>query len=194
MEEVTIPISIARRVKLLLDKREQSKRREVNAKIGLALKLKHHSLNKESEDLSLKDKLIKALDEGSEIKTLKQVLKLKDLCIDIDRPIGKFRGGQDWSGMTYPINYGELRGLVNPSDGDPWDVVVPGPTTPKNSLKVSRIIGYIPFSDGNHKLIATQADNTHVNIKQLLEFVKRRRKQSEKNNDSVEIKDPVLLA
>ena len=137
--------------------------------------------------------LREAKENGGKVKTLKEVLKMKNFLIKVDRPIGKYRGGKDWAGMVYPVNYGEIPNIINPSDGDPWDVLVPGPITPKKTIRVKKIIGYVPLSDGNHKLIGTYKAKTRINLKQVMEYVKRRRRQSVKNADDHVVKDIVIL-
>jgi len=146
---------------------------------------------KKPDDLRSK-KLKEALAAGGKLKTLEQVLKLRNFKMKVDRPVGKYKGGKSWAGMVYPINYGEIPGLINPADGDPWDIIVPGPIKPKKSIRVSSIIGYVPLTDGNHKLIGLAKAKTRVNLKQIREFVKRRRRQAIKNNDRHEVLDAVI--
>lgn len=58
-------------------------------------------------------------------------------------------------------NYGEIIDTINPSDGDPWDIIVPG----YNSLDtdtlytIKQLEGVIVMPNGNHKLIV----NIHIN-------------------------------
>jgi hypothetical protein len=52
-------------------------------------------------------------------------------------------------------NYGEIRGFKNPSDGDCWDIFVPGYDTPLpcyQSFGVERLLGVVMVPNGNHKL------------------------------------------
>lgn len=52
-------------------------------------------------------------------------------------------------------NYGELVGFINKSDGDRWDVIVPGyKSLSINKLyKFKNLEGVILLPNGNHKLI-----------------------------------------
>lgn len=134
-----------------------------------------------------------AIAAGGKEVSLEKILKKKNFTANIDRPIGKYRGGKGWAGMVYPINYGEIPGLINPNDGDPWDIIIPGPVTPKKKLKVRKIIGYVPLSDGNHKLIGVNKAKTRINLRQVIEFVKRRERQGLKNGDKTTVDCPVII-
>ena len=52
-------------------------------------------------------------------------------------------------------NYGDIPGYINPADGDPWDVIVPG--YPRLSIGKQLVIksleGVLLLENGNHKLI-----------------------------------------
>ena len=52
-------------------------------------------------------------------------------------------------------NYGEITNTINPSDGDPWDIVVPGypPLDINVPYKIRKLEGVIIMPNGNHKLI-----------------------------------------
>tara|TARA_B100001564_G_C20609757_1_gene657003 strand:- start:187 stop:537 length:351 start_codon:yes stop_codon:yes gene_type:complete len=52
-------------------------------------------------------------------------------------------------------NYGDIPGKINRSDGDPWDVIVPGyPKLRRDTpMKTRRLEGVIMFNNGNHKLV-----------------------------------------
>lgn len=52
-------------------------------------------------------------------------------------------------------NYGEIPAFINPADGDPWDVIVPGyPLLPTNTPFASKhFMGVFVLPNGNHKLI-----------------------------------------
>lgn len=53
------------------------------------------------------------------------------------------------------LNYGEIPGLYNLADGDPWDVFAPGyeKIIPINKpYKVKEIIGIFMLENGNHKI------------------------------------------
>ena len=147
---------------------------------------------KKLADLRSKNKA-EALAAGGKEVSIKDILRKKNFTAEIDRPIGKYRGGKGWAGMVYPINYGEIPGLINPNDGDPWDIIIPGPVTPKKKIKVRKIIGYVPLTDGNHKLIGVHKAKTRINLKQVVEFIKRRKRQGEKNGDVTKVLDPVII-
>jgi inorganic pyrophosphatase len=52
-------------------------------------------------------------------------------------------------------NYGEIPNTLNPADGDPWDVIVPGypPLEIGKMYKIKKLDGIIVMPHGNHKLI-----------------------------------------
>lgn len=59
------------------------------------------------------------------------------------------------------VNYGEIVHLLNPSDGDCWDVFFPGvrsPLDPDQEYCVERVLGILLTPNGNHK-IAIQVSN-----------------------------------
>ena len=68
-------------------------------------------------------------------------------------------------------NYGEIPGFINKSDGDPWDVIVPGYNTlPVNKkLKIKNVEGVIFLPNGNHKIII----NVHTNEKRKCKNIKK---------------------
>ena len=70
-----------------------------------------------------------------------------------------------------------IKGQINPSDGDPWDVIVPGIKSPLKKVKVSKIVGMVPLSSGNHKLIGLPKGHKAIDKDQVKEFVKRRQEQ-----------------
>ena len=52
-------------------------------------------------------------------------------------------------------NYGDIPGLINKSDGDPWDVFAPGydvAITKKTPLHIGKVIGIFFLENGNHKI------------------------------------------
>lgn len=164
-------------------------------KSNLGSQAKSRLLSKSAEDNqeTLKQKIKEALARGDNKATLEQALKATDFVANIDRPIGTVRRGKGWAGMTYPVNYGEIPGLLNPKDGDNWDVLVPGPKRPRKKIAIEKIVGYIPFADGNHKLIGLPKGSDKIDTKQLLEYLKRRRGQDERNGSRSKIEDPVML-
>jgi len=52
-------------------------------------------------------------------------------------------------------NYGEIINTINPSDGDPWDIIVPGyeKLEINKEYKIKKLEGVIEMPNGNHKLI-----------------------------------------
>ena len=89
--------------------------------------------------------------------TMLHIIKHKPVTIHLERRKAKYRFGI--------LNYGEIlcfqnnlkyNSCINVSDGDPWDVIVPGYTVslPKYTpFKITKIIGVIEMLNGNHKLI-----------------------------------------
>lgn len=84
-------------------------------------------------------------------------------------------------------NYGEIPGLTNASDGDPWDVLVPGlsrrlPTGHPHVVK--RVLGIFLLENGNHKICvsiygtnfdaARAAEEIKKYVDQYCFFTKRR--------------------
>lgn len=52
-------------------------------------------------------------------------------------------------------NYGELPGLLNKADGDPWDIFAPGYSQKFEFNKqyiIERVIGVYILENGNHKI------------------------------------------
>lgn len=52
-------------------------------------------------------------------------------------------------------NYGDIPGLYNKSDGDPWDVFAPGYSytlSTSNSYRIKKILGILLLENGNHKI------------------------------------------
>ena len=59
-------------------------------------------------------------------------------------------------------NYGEIPGLINASDGDPWDVLVPGlgkHLPVGRPYMVKRVLGIFLLENGNHKLCVSVYDS-----------------------------------
>ena len=58
-------------------------------------------------------------------------------------------------------NYGEILDTLNPNDGDPWDVIVPGyPSLQTDTVyHISTFEGVIIMPNGNHKLIVNIQSN-----------------------------------
>jgi len=80
----------------------------------------------------------------------------------IDRVLGEIKEGKikctfEDRPKKYKIvnNYGDIPGMYNKADGDPWDVFAPGyeRTLPFNKMyKVKSVIGVLLLEDGNHKI------------------------------------------
>lgn len=53
-------------------------------------------------------------------------------------------------------NYGDIPGLYNRADGDPWDVFAPGYKYRALQIDkpylIKRVVGYLRLDDGNHKI------------------------------------------
>lgn len=86
-------------------------------------------------------------DHSKIFSTLNHVLSQKKLSVVFEQRPRKF--------MCSTTNYGEIPGMYNAADGDPWDVFTPGQTrrlqrgTP---YKVKRILGVVKVENGNHKI------------------------------------------
>ena len=68
-------------------------------------------------------------------------------CIKLEQRPTKYMFGTN--------NYGEIQDTLNPSDGDPWDVIVPGYSALNTDsiYNISQFEGVIIMPNGNHKLI-----------------------------------------
>ena len=75
-----------------------------------------------------------------EIKNKKMICKLES------RPI-KYMFGTN--------NYGEILDTINPSDKDPWDVIIPGYKSfdINKTYSIKKLEGVIFMPNGNHKLV-----------------------------------------
>ncbi len=53
-------------------------------------------------------------------------------------------------------NYGDIPGVYNRADGDPWDIFAPGYNYKELKInreyRIKRVIGYLKLDDGNHKI------------------------------------------
>jgi hypothetical protein len=125
--------------------------------------------------------------------SLNQVLKKKKFNVYFDRPYGHKHGGDEFVGMTYPINYGNIKDAINPADGEKWDIVVPGPKAPLKQAVVDRIVGYVPVSNGNHKLIGLTKGQSSIDKAQVMEFVRRRQDQGAMDMSKHRIGNPVYF-
>lgn len=57
--------------------------------------------------------------------------------------------------MFGATNYGEVPGMINEADGDPWDVFTPGLTRRLDVSKnysVKSVLGVVLMANGNHKI------------------------------------------
>ena len=59
-------------------------------------------------------------------------------------------------------NYGEIPGLINASDGDPWDVLVPGlgkHLSLGRPYMIKNVLGIYLLENGNHKICVSVYDS-----------------------------------
>lgn len=63
---------------------------------------------------------------------------------------------------TYGVaNYGEILNLMNPSDGDLWDVFLPGYSQPLDkamNYQIEKVFGVLLTPNGNHKIAVSIKD------------------------------------
>ena len=98
-------------------------------------------------------------------KVLKDIKEGKTKCKFEDRP-KKYK---------YVNNYGDIPGMYNRADGDPWDVFAPGyeRTLPFEKLyKVRGIMGILVLENGNHK-IAVRLNATGYNPDKVERDIKK---------------------
>ena len=77
--------------------------------------------------------------------------------------------------MFGTLNYGEIKGWYNKSDGDCWDVFVPGMKRhlPLNTpMKINNILGVLFLENGNHK-IAIQVYHPNYDVNAAKEEITR---------------------
>lgn len=68
-------------------------------------------------------------------------------------------------------NYGEILHTINPADGDPWDIIVPGYEKLEIDKEyiIKKLEGVIEMPNGNHKLIVDIfTNNIRFNNKHIL--------------------------
>jgi len=108
-----------------------------------------------------------------------------NLKASIDRPLGSKHGRKGMHKMKFNINYGNFPKLINPADGEPWDVIVPGEYKPKKKIKINKIIGMVPMKNGNHKLIGLPKGHsfTDKHKEQVKEYISLKRNQEVINNE-----------
>jgi|TARA_R110000851_G_scaffold46640_3_gene113471 inorganic pyrophosphatase len=108
-----------------------------------------------------------------------------NLRASIDRPLGYKHGKKGMHKMEFNINYGNFPKLINPADGEPWDVVIPGIHKSEKKIKVGKIIGMVPMRNGNHKLIGLPKGHTFTDKHkdQVKEYISRKRNQEVINNE-----------
>ena len=102
--------------------------------------------------MSLKHAIMLKLAKYQEL-SFRDMQDKTNLRASIDRPLGSKHGRKGMHKMEFNINYGNFPKLINPADGEPWDVVVPGEYKPQKKIKINKIIGMVPMKNGNHKLI-----------------------------------------
>ena len=85
----------------------------------------------------------------SEFKEFRYVIRniKKFRCVLEDRPKRYMFGCN---------NYGDIPGVYNRADGDPWDIFAPGYNYKELKInreyRIKRVIGYLKLDDGNHKI------------------------------------------
>jgi inorganic pyrophosphatase len=81
------------------------------------------------------------------IEDVKQFLNNNNIVCKLERRPLKYMFGVN--------NYGEIPNTINPSDGDPWDIIIPGypALDTRNSYLITKLEGAILMPNGNHKLI-----------------------------------------
>jgi len=77
------------------------------------------------------------------------ILLKKNFNVHFDYPYGRpFPDGR-----ISPINYGNIPGTKNDSDGSAWDIVVPGVKASLAGIRIDRVVGLVTDRAGDHKLI-----------------------------------------
>lgn len=83
-------------------------------------------------------------------------------------------------------NYGEIKGFLNPSDGDLWDVFVPGYVNPLSYGKefvIEGLYGILMTPNGNHKIAIKLQDKTGFDesrVRSDIDLFKKRYTKSHK--------------
>jgi hypothetical protein len=92
---------------------------------------------------------IPSLDRDTAIKRINSMGNVSSQ-LNMEFRAGQFRKPGD--SLPMPLAYGEIKGIANPADGDPWDVMLAPGARVKDDLKV---VGYLPSRDreGNDKLL-----------------------------------------
>ena len=92
----------------------------------------------------------------------------KKVVVTMDRKMGDNHPKFDW---TYPLNYGEIKG-VKSGDGDDLDAYVIGPRQPLESF-TGKCIAYIERKDNpeDPKLIVVSEDKVTITDEEILELV-----------------------
>ena len=77
------------------------------------------------------------------------ILLKKNFNVHFDYPYGRpFPDGR-----ISPINYGNIPGTKNDSDGSAWDIIVPGVKASLAGIRIDRVVGLVTDRAGDHKLI-----------------------------------------
>ena len=108
-----------------------------------------------------------------------------NLKASIDRPLGSKHGRKGMHKMKFNINYGNFPNLINPADGEPWDVIVPGEYKSKKKIKIAKIVGMVPMNNGNHKLIGLPKGHsfTDKHKEHVKQYINLKRNQEVINNE-----------
>ena len=112
---------------------------------------------------------------------------LDGITINIDSPIGsdkKFAGAES---RGLPFDYGELLDIINPADGDPWDIIIVPSQSGKDlrqSFQSYEFVGVVKYNKNekdweeesdidppgnNHKLIISLDREYSAEDKEILE-------------------------
>lgn len=109
----------------------------------------------------------------TEFKEFRYVMRnIKDMrCVFEDRPRRYMFGCN---------NYGDIPGVYNRADGDPWDIFAPGYTYKELKIdreyKIKRMVGYLKLDDGNHKiavLLYVPGFSKRKAIKEIRRFIEQ---------------------
>jgi hypothetical protein len=118
------------------------------------------------------------------IKTPKALFEFlkenEDLKINIDSPKGSKKGFGDKK-KVLPFDYGEIVGVINPSDDMGWDVIFPSSETPESKKLIP--IGIVKINDdvdiwkekanreppiGNDKIIVSNSGKISIEDKNII--------------------------
>ena len=108
-------------------------------------------------------------------KTIASMINKKSLYLVLEKRPKKYMFGV--------ANYGDIPKYINPADGDPWDVIIPGKKTLPlgKKFRIRNIYGMIHMKNGNHKLIVSVYNNKcdiDAMKNQLVRYAKLYQKQT----------------